>query len=91
MRRWRSRRSADGRAALATGDVAGAALGLSLAIRLDPQLAEDILAAIGDGGSAPLLGLVAGDALRLLGRDQEAAASYDRARRPEPDQEAGPG
>ena len=67
---------------MATGDITEVALGLSLAIRLDPQLAEEVLTVIGNGGSAPLLELVAGDALRLLGRDHEAAASYGRARRP---------
>jgi tetratricopeptide (TPR) repeat protein len=71
---------AAGREALAAGDITDAALGLSVAIRLDPRLAEDVLDAIGDGVSAPFLALVAGDALRLLGRDQEAAESYERAR-----------
>ncbi len=83
---------AAGREALATGRTADAALGLSVAIRLDPRLAEDVLDAIDDGGSEPFLALVAGDALRLLGRDQEAAASYDRARAQPPlagDPEAG--
>lgn len=71
---------ADGRTALAAGSIADAGLSLSVAIRLEPRLAEDVLATIGDGGPEPFLALVAGDALRLLGRDEEAAASYDRAR-----------
>jgi tetratricopeptide (TPR) repeat protein len=83
---------AEGRAALATGNIVDAALHLSLAIRLEPGLAADVLAAIGDGGSTPLLALVAGDALRLLGRDAEAAACYERARgRPPQGDRAEPG
>jgi tetratricopeptide (TPR) repeat protein len=71
---------AAGRAALAADSIADASLDLSLAIRLEPGLAEDVLAALGDAGSEPLLALVAGDALRLLGRHEEAAARYEQAR-----------
>lgn len=83
---------AGGRAALAAGHVPDAALDLSVAIRLEPQLAAEVLAVIGDGGADPFLALVAGDAMRLLGRDQEAAASYERARaRLSPGEDPGPG
>jgi tetratricopeptide (TPR) repeat protein len=66
-------------AALEAGSIVDAGLGFSLAMRLEPGLAEDVLAAVGDGRPEPFLALVAGDALRLLGRDEEAAASYERA------------
>ncbi len=82
---------AGGRAALAAGDVPLAALRLSLAIRLEPAFAHGVLTAIGDRAAVPLLGLVAGDALRLLGRDDEAFEAWDRAReRPAPE-DPGPG
>ena len=72
---------AGGRGALARGDVAGAALRLGVAIRLEPGFAQAVLAAIGDRASSePVLALVAGDALRLLGREHEALAAFDVAR-----------
>ncbi len=94
---------AGGRAALGGGSVATAALGLGVAIRLEPAFAQGVLDAIGDRMSDPALALVAGDALRLLGREHEALAAYDVARgrvpdpasaepaeREEPDPDAGP-
>jgi hypothetical protein len=39
-----------------------------------------VLAAIGDQAADPALALVAGDALRLLGRESEALAAFDHAR-----------
>lgn len=72
---------AGGRGSLARGDVATAALRLGVAIRLEPAFAPAVLSAIGDRAtSEPTLALVAGDALRLLGREHEALAAYDTAR-----------
>ncbi len=71
---------AGGRSALIAGEVSLAALRLSLALRLEPGFAPGVLAAIGERGSVPLLALVAGDALRVLGREDEAMESYERAR-----------
>jgi hypothetical protein len=72
---------AGGRGALARGDVATAALRLGVAIRLEPGFAQGVLAAIGDRASTePVLALVTGDALRLLGREHEALAAFDTAR-----------
>lgn len=71
---------AGGRAALAAGDLAVAALRLGVALRLEPAFAEGVLEAIGDRASDPGLSLVAGDAHRLLGREAEALAAFHRAR-----------
>jgi len=71
---------AGGRGALAAGDEAGASVRLGIAIRLDPGFAEGVLAAVGERPSSPELALVAGDALRLLGREAEAMEAFDRAR-----------
>jgi tetratricopeptide (TPR) repeat protein len=71
---------AGGRAALGSGDPAMAALRLGVAIRLEPKYAQAVLAVIGDRAGDPFLALVAGDALRLLGREHEALDAYDRAR-----------
>ena len=51
-----------------------------MAIRLEPGFAQGVLTAIGGRASEPYLALVAGDALRLLGREHEALAAFDRAR-----------
>jgi hypothetical protein len=71
---------AGGRAALAGGDVGEAALRLGVALRLDPGFAEGVLEAVGAWERDPALALVAGDALRLLGREVEALAAFDLAR-----------
>jgi hypothetical protein len=71
---------AGGRGALASGDVATAALELGVAIRLEPDYAQAALDAIGERIAEPRLALVAGDALRLLGRETEALAAFDTAR-----------
>jgi hypothetical protein len=71
---------AGGRAALAGGDIGQAALRLGVAMRLDAGYAEAVLGAVGDWDRDPALALVAGDALRLLGREAEALAAFDRAR-----------
>ena len=71
---------AGGRGALAAGDIPTAALRLSVAIRLEPKFAQGVITAIGERSSVPLLALVCGDALRLLGREGEALEAYDRAR-----------
>ena len=71
---------AGGRAALAGGDVGMAALRLGVALRLDPGFAESVLEAVGAWERDPALALVAGDALRLLGREVDALAAFDLAR-----------
>ena len=71
---------AGGQAALGAGDVPLAALRLGVALRLEPGYARDVLAAIGERATDPALALVAGDALRLLGRESEALAAFDIAR-----------
>jgi hypothetical protein len=71
---------AGGQAALGAGDEALAAVRLGVALRLEPGYARDVLAAIGDRATDPALALVAGDALRLLGRESEALAAFDIAR-----------
>lgn len=71
---------AGGRAALAGGNVAIAALRLGVALRLDPAFAEGVLEAVGAWDRDPALALVAGDALRLLGREAEAHVAFDLAR-----------
>jgi hypothetical protein len=49
-------------------------------MRLEPAFAEAVLDAVGPRATDPTLALVAGDALRLLGRETEARAAYDVAR-----------
>jgi hypothetical protein len=71
---------AGGRAALAAGDAARAALEMGIALRLDPGFAGAVLDVIGTRATDPGLVLVAGDALRILGREQEALAAFDVAR-----------
>ena len=71
---------AGGRAALAAGDSTQAALRLGVAMRLEPGFAEAVLDAVGPRATDPALALVAGDALRLLGRETEARAAFDVAR-----------
>ena len=71
---------ASGRAALAAGDTAQASLRLAVALRLEPGFAESVLESVGPHASEPSIALVAGDALRLLGRETEARAAYDVAR-----------
>ena len=78
---------AGGQAALARGDATNAALRLGVAIRLEPGFAQGVLDAVGPRPAEPALALVAGDALRLLGRESEALAAFDVARgaSPRPD------
>ena len=71
---------AGGRAALARGDSTRAALLLSVAMRLAPEFAEDVLHSVAGRDDHPLLALVRGDALRLLGQEAEALEAFDRAR-----------
>ena len=71
---------AGGLAALGSGDLMAAALRLGVALRLEPGFAEGVLEAIGGHPSQSGLALVAGDALRLLGREAEALAAFDVAR-----------
>jgi hypothetical protein len=79
------------RAALAAGDVAGAAIRLSVVLRLAPTLAPAVLD-VAAGQSGPEFDLVRGDALRLVGRESQAQrefASAARADKPEPDDTGG--
>jgi hypothetical protein len=71
---------AGGRAALGSGDVVRAASELGVALRLEPGFADAVLDALAGRGAEPLLELVRGDALRLLGREAEALEAFDRAR-----------
>jgi hypothetical protein len=71
---------AGGRAALAGGDTGLAALRLGVAMRLDAGFAAGVLEAVGAWDRDPALALVAGDALRLLGRESEALVAFDLAR-----------
>ena len=71
---------AGGRAALVRGDSTRAALLLSVAMRLAPEFAEDVLHSVAGRDDHPLLALVRGDALRLLGQEAEALEAFDRAR-----------
>ena len=76
---------AGGRAALGAGDTPQAAVRLGVALRLEPAYASEVLAAIGERAIEeraidPALALIAGDALRLLGRESEALAAFDIAR-----------
>ena len=73
--------------AVSAGDIGGAVQRLGVLLRLDPALAPIILsaadrtAAVAPAGSRDLsaIHLVRGDAYRVLGRDNEAAAAYQAA------------
>ena len=71
---------AGGQAALAAGDATNAALRLGVAVRLEPGFAQAVVDAVGPRPADPALALLAGDALRLLGRETEARAAFDVAR-----------
>jgi hypothetical protein len=72
---------------LASGDVAGAAQRLAVLLRLDPALAPVILSSADialatvtpSRSQLAALHLVRGDAYRILGRENEAAAAYRSA------------
>ncbi len=68
-----------GLSALGDGDVSTAAARLGVALRLDATSAQRVLDAISDRTADPILALVRGDALRLLGRETEAMAAFDVA------------
>jgi hypothetical protein len=73
--------------ALAGGDAATASARLAVLLRMDPALAPVILSTADIAVSTAALGgsqlaavhVVRGDAYRVLGRDNEAAAAYRRA------------
>ena len=73
--------------AIAAGDVAAAVARLGVLLRLDPALAPVILSSADRAAAAVPAGsrhlsaihLVRGDAYRILGRDNEAAAAYQTA------------
>ena len=67
-----------GEAALAAGDLAGAALHLGLAVRVSPAIAPAILEAIGETPDAGLQ-MVRGDAYRAVGRETDARRAYAAA------------
>jgi tetratricopeptide (TPR) repeat protein len=71
---------AGGLAALGAGDTGSASLRLGVALRLEPTFAQGVLDALGPRTTEPALALLAGDALRLLGRESEALEAFDRAR-----------
>jgi tetratricopeptide (TPR) repeat protein len=73
----------DGRAALEAGDVTGAALQLTLVLRIAPALAPAVLDLIGERHD-PGLAVVRGDAYRLVGHELEAMRAYADAARPAP-------
>jgi tetratricopeptide (TPR) repeat protein len=81
---------AGGQAALAAGDSANAALRLGVAVRLEPGFAQAVVDAVGPRPADPALALLAGDALRLLGRETEARAAFDVARGASPAPAADP-
>jgi hypothetical protein len=65
------------RANLAAGDVPAAALHLGLTIRIGPDLAGEVLEIIeAQQDRSPELDLIRGDALRLLGREDDARRAY---------------
>ena len=63
---------------LAADEPARAAVRLALILRHDPEHAAAVLDAIGERSSAAL-DLVRGDALRLLGRDEDAERAFTSA------------
>jgi hypothetical protein len=65
---------------IAAGRTDRAAARLALLLRVAPDVAERVLG-IATGSPAAALALVRGDALRILGRDGEAAAAYSDAAR----------
>lgn len=67
-----------GEAALAAGDLAGAALHLGLAVRVAPSIAWTVLDVIGDPPDAGLQ-MVRGDAFRAIGQEDEALRAYTTA------------
>ena len=67
-----------GEAALAAGDLAGAALHLGLAVRVAPSIAPVVLEAIGETPDAGLQ-MVRGDAYRAVGRETDARRAYEAA------------
>ena len=69
---------AAGREAVATGDLAGAAIQLAVALRLSPLLAPAVLEAAATHRS-PGLDLVRGDALSALGHEAEARRAWSEA------------
>ncbi len=72
----------EGRASLEAGDVTNAALQLALVLRVAPALAPAVLDLIGDRQD-PALGLLRGDAYRLVGREIDARRAYADAARPD--------
>jgi len=65
------------RADLGRGDLSAAALHLGLAIRIAPDLAGEVVDVIdGLATRSPELDLIRGDALRLVGREDDARRAY---------------
>lgn len=68
------------REALAADDVANAAAGLILVLRAAPRLAPAVLDLVAGRGE-PVLGVVRGDAQRIVGREREAMRDHAAAAR----------
>ena len=81
---------AGGQAALAAGDATNAALRLGVAVRLEPGFAQAVVDAVGPRPADRRSPSLAGDALRLLGRETEARAAFDVARGASPAPAADP-
>lgn len=71
---------AGGCGALAAGDIVTASVALGLTMRLDPAFAQVVLDAVRDRLDESTLTIVAGDALRLLGREAEARLTFESVR-----------
>jgi hypothetical protein len=69
-----------GRGAIESGDIGAAAVQLALVLRLSPALAPAVLDLVGSNHD-PGLGLVRGDAYRLVGRELDARRAYADAAR----------
>jgi hypothetical protein len=71
---------ATARTDLAAGDLTAAAVHLGIALRIDPDLASDVLDVVEPVASrTPELELIRGDALRLVGREDDARRAYAEA------------
>jgi tetratricopeptide (TPR) repeat protein len=71
---------ATARTDIAAGDLTAAAIHLGIALRIGPDLASDVLDLIEPLASrSPELELIRGDALRLVGREDDARRAYAEA------------
>jgi hypothetical protein len=71
---------ATARTDIAAGDLTAAAVHLGIALRIDPDLAADVLDVLEPLASRiPEIELIRGDALRLVGREDDARRAYAEA------------